>query len=305
MFIQELSPEVQGFKDWLRVNRQLSETSEKNYLIIVNKFLSENPDLEDIDSYNQFLHTHIIKKRSSYALYAIKLFIMYLFPKKTQQDQFLERLIPVKQFKNIKKVRKFVEDKQVHSLINALSETKHRVIAIIQFLTGVRAGDILRLSADDGLQESIHNGKKVLRLNIIGKGEKQNWVFIHNEDAIDLIMNYILSNCGHPDYFFLEMPERRLSEKVNYTDISNLLRYNYYKYWSDFKKAMDIAGIERDKFATHDLRRGFARKVWDKYKDVQILQKILNHENPATTMRYLRSSGLENIDIFKDLQENN
>lgn len=302
MFIQPLNPEVIGFKEWLKVNRQLSDSSIEVYLTIINKFLQSNPDLQDIDSYNDFLQEHIIKKRSSYALFAIKLFILYYFPKKTEQDQLLERLIKLKQFKNIKKIRKFVEDKRIIELINAIKLKKHKVVALIQHLTGVRAGDVLKLDAEQGIQEIIHEDQKTLKLNIIGKGEKQNFVFIHNQDAIDFIMDYVLTHCHHPDYFFLELPERRMSSKINYNKISHLVKYNYNKYLLEFKQAMEIVGIDNDDFATHDIRRCFARNVWDKYKDIEILQRILNHENPATTMRYLKSSGLQNIDIFKDLQ---
>ena len=61
-------------------------------------------------------------------------------------------------------------------------------------------------------------------------------------------------------------------------------------------------GIDVTAFATHDFRRCYARRVWTRYKDVHVLQELLNHVNPATTMRYLKQSGMQNIDYHKEMQ---
>jgi integrase len=62
------------------------------------------------------------------------------------------------------------------------------------------------------------------------------------------------------------------------------------------------AGVDMRMFATHDFRRCFARRVWEKWKDVNILQSVLNHADPKTTLRYLQQSGLRNVDYFKIIQ---
>ena len=74
------------------------------------------------------------------------------------------------------------------------------------------------------------------------------------------------------------------------------------KYYKDLKQAMYKLGIDSKSFATHDYRRCYARRVWTKYKDVHVLQELLNHQNPATTMRYLKQSGMQNIDYHKEMQ---
>jgi len=78
---------------------------------------------------------------------------------------------------------------------------------------------------------------------------------------------------------------------------------NYQWYWIDLKQALNSAGINRDDFATHDFRRCFARRNWDKFKDVLILQKALRHKDPKTTLRYLEQSGLDTIDIHYEMQK--
>jgi len=54
--------------------------------------------------------------------------------------------------------------------------------------------------------------------------------------------------------------------------------------------------LEEINFATFLL---LLRGGWD----VDVLMRILNHEDASTTLRYLRQSGLQNIDVFKEMQE--
>jgi integrase len=80
-------------------------------------------------------------------------------------------------------------------------------------------------------------------------------------------------------------------------------RYSYLMYWWSIREAIEKSGvIDRRFFSTHDFRRCFARKVWEKYKDVDVLKRVLNHEDVSTTLKYLRQSGLQNIDIFQEMQ---
>jgi len=81
-----------------------------------------------------------------------------------------------------------------------------------------------------------------------------------------------------------------------------LKKSNYLRYWKDLKYALNVNGIDKEDFATHDFRRCFARKVWEKEKDVYVLQSLLNHTDPKVTLRYLDQSGLKNIDYHKKMQ---
>jgi integrase len=111
-------------------------------------------------------------------------------------------------------------------------------------------------------------------------------------------MNYIVRNFTDEEYYFIN--ERKfMRQKVNF---NTRYRENYNNYLYDLKQAMDKCGLENDSFATHDYRRCYARRVWEKYKDLFVLQELLNHTDPKTTMRYLKGSGLRNIDYHKEMQ---
>ena len=81
-----------------------------------------------------------------------------------------------------------------------------------------------------------------------------------------------------------------------------MIRMNYMWYWKDLKQALITNGINKKDFATHDLRRCFARRAWERYKDIHVLKNLLNHSKVETTLRYLEQSGLKNIDYFEDMQ---
>ena len=52
------------------------------------------------------------------------------------------------------------------------------------------------------------------------------------------------------------------------------------------KSACKEAGIQA-KIGTHTMRKTFGYHHYKKFKDVVLLQKIFNHSNPQTTLRYI------------------
>ncbi len=61
------------------------------------------------------------------------------------------------------------------------------------------------------------------------------------------------------------------------------------------KSACSDLGLE-EKVGTHTMRKTFGYHYYKKYKDVVMLQKIFNHSNPQTTLRYI---GIEQEQIDK------
>jgi integrase len=289
------------FKHYLVEKTMLSEGSIEIYAGVLNTFLKTNPDIDILESYNNFIIQHSIKKRSTHMYAALKLFIQYKIPEGKLKNEMLEGLIVPPLPRNIKMERKYLSEDQILDVINNIKEKKHKVIALIQTLTGVRAGDILRLKRDNIMPEE-YRGQMVLRVNITGKGGKRNVIFIHDEVAQQIILDYITTTVNHEDYYFLEFPTYRDMKPEKRGNEFHLMRLNYIDYWADLKQALNMNGLDMKDFSTHDFRRCFARRVWERYKDVQILQKLLNHENPAVTLKYLQQSGLQNVDLFKELQ---
>lgn len=291
--------DIAFFEIYLRDRLNFSDSSIYIYIQCMRKFLETNPDLSDIDSYNQFLITFSIKKRNTHYYSILKRFIQWKISDKKLQDKILSDLIRPPIRYDTKTERKHLTEDKILEIINALEKEKHRIVAIIQNLTGVRAGDVLRLKTGNILPEE-YDGKPILRLNIVGKGKKKTTVFLHDEIAQGLVWNYIMKNSGAHNHFFITSHQKNDGEYLE--DIYKLIRLNYWYYWKDMKQALNANGINFNDFATHDFRRCFARRVWEKYKDIQVLQGLLHHKHADTTMRYLAQSGLKNIDYLREMQ---
>ena len=54
------------------------------------------------------------------------------------------------------------------------------------------------------------------------------------------------------------------------------------------------ANIEGN-FGTHTLRKTFGYHFYKQFKDIVMLQKILNHSHPSITLRYI---GIDEDEIF-------
>lgn len=63
--------------------------------------------------------------------------------------------------------------------------------------------------------------------------------------------------------------------------------------WREMKKLCDIAGVERKKVFSHNLRHLFARTFYSIYKDISKLADILGHSSVETTRIYLKESYIE------------
>lgn len=290
--------ELAEFEQWL-LNRGLSQSSVYQYVKAVQKFvLQGNPDIEEIENYNEFILEYAIKKRSLYYYDALKIFLKYVFKDNAQKkNQMLRQLLKPNKNTDIKRTRRILDDETKEQVIKLLKDYKHRIIARIQNETGVRAGDILRLKRGTISYEA-YQDKTVMRLDVTGKGDKHYVKWIFDENIQNQIHLYITSHMVDDEYYFLDRG------KVNKGSTIHIIqRTNYHHYWSDMKQSMNILGIDFKDWSSHDFRRGFARRVWQKTKDPVLLKEAMNHSQFDTTLLYLRNSGVQVQDLQNMLNE--
>jgi integrase len=286
------------FDSYLQEKHNLAGASRYKYVKCLEFFMLKSPDIDNIDDYNKFIIERSIKKRSNYVYSVLKSFIKFYVKDANKRTQMIENLIRPELHTTVKQERRYLTEKEIVNVINNLKDEKHKIIALIQDLTGVRAGDVLRMRRGSIVPE-IYEEVNVLKLIITGKGNKRNVVYIHEEMIQKLILNFIITNVYPTGYYFMEDKVIK-SDKTFYE--RKLYKGNHMRYYRDLKSALELSGIAAKDFATHDYRRCFARRVWTRYKDVQVLQNLLNHQNPATTMRYLAQSGLKNVEYHKQMQ---
>jgi integrase len=288
------------FEMWMREKKNLAASTIYYYRKAAIRFLAKNPNLMNAQLYNDFLIDVSIRKRCSYYYAALRSFLEFKIPDINMRRKVLDGILKPPERMDIKKERTYLSEKDILSVVNNISEPRYAIIALIQSLTGVRAGDVMRLKRGEIVSEE-YKGKPVLRLNITGKRAKRNVVFIHDPIAQDIVMNFITTYNSLTSHYFLTFKRRKGREEAIKNEFK-LLRNCYDSYLVELKKALEAAHVDKTKFASHDFRRCFARRAWEKWMDLTVLQKLLGHQNINTTVRYLQSSGLQNIDYSYEMQ---
>ncbi|GAG83094.1 unnamed protein product, partial [marine sediment metagenome] len=200
-------------------------------------------------------------------------------------------------------------------VINNIQKEKHRVVALFQMFTGCRVGDILKMEKGT-IKYDTYKDKKILMLNIIGKGQKINPTRILNPLIIDIVADFIqlgqetktkkniLFNDSvlQDDYYFLDRPVGIKGQIIGSKNLQTLYGSNYTRYTNDLKQALNNSGIDEKDYSSHCWRKDFAQDVWKINKDILELQALLRHSSIETTRRYLTSSGVQHIATLEKIQ---
>ena len=292
--------DVPLFEKWLKEERMISDSTIYVYKHSLSRFLSKNPDIDNVNTYNDFILEVSIKKRCPHYYNALKNYLNFKFDKKTY-EAISEKLLKPKMKDDLKRERKHLSEDKLLEVINYMENYKHKVIALLCTSTGVRVGDVLRMTRGN-LTTEFMNKKTVLKVTLLGKGKRKKIAWIYDDTIQEIVMDYVTHNKNVGDYYFLQLGT--MKHRMGREDDENMLvKMNYLWYWHDLKQSLKTAGIDKKDFSTHDFRRCFARRVWEKWKDVYILQRLLNHSDPKATMRYLRKSGLDTADYYLEMQQ--
>ena len=274
---------IKNFKNYLKIERNLSENTINSYLFDLQKlniFLEENnfssnPSYIKESTLKKFVYEISKKiKPSSQAriISGIKRFFDFLI---------LENILNENPLQNIEtpkigsKLPTTLTVKEIDKLIDSIdikSKNKIRNKAIIEILysCGLRVSELITLKVSDlYFNESI--------IKVTGKGNKERFVPI-SKGAIKYIEKYLNEirifqkiKKGSEDTLFLN--ERG----------SGLSRVMIYIILNDLKIKAEI----NKKIGPHTLRHSFATHLLENGADLITIQNMLGHENIVTTERYL------------------
>ena len=169
------------FMMYLNEKTNLSESSVNLYTESIKSFLGGNPDIDKLEDYNNYIIKYAVKSRSTYVYAALKHFIKYLGLDTNLRESLFDSMIKP-EIKDPITTRVFLNESKRIEVINNLEREKHQVIALLQTMTGVRAGDVLRLRKGRVFYEE-EDGKPIVRLELIGKRKKKISTHIYNKDA--------------------------------------------------------------------------------------------------------------------------
>ncbi len=141
---------------------------------------------------------------------------------------------------------------------------RNRLIFVFGINSGLRISDILGLNVNDVFGKSYVE----IREKKTGKYKR----FPLNQKLRDLLENYL--------------DGQKISSKPLFMGkkLGRLHRSQVYRF---LKKACNEVGITNINIGTHTMRKSFGYFFYKQYNDVVLLQKILNHSSPSTTLRYI------------------
>jgi integrase len=247
---------LEEFLNYLRTQTSLSERSIKFYYWLVRKFLAEFRE-DSLENMNAFIKAYPLSKFA----------FMYYLRFKNRENEYV-KLIKTKT-RLVEKEGVFLSREKLLKIVESIQDDIYRMVALLQYLTGARAHEILKLKKEDFKIEN-----EMLKIKLIGKGGYERVVFIP-QNYKQIIWQFV-SNYSR-EYPFLKGENKSL-EKLVYN--------NYIYYYMELKKAAASLGYE--KFATHDFRRNFVNDIFSQTQDIRIAKNLIGHARMETTLRYLK-----------------
>jgi len=275
----------------------LQQSTIKQYIWCIEYYMKSGFNLNSIEDYNGVLVDHSVKKRSNIFYSAFKRFIRFYVEDASQKAKMTKALIFPK-IVSPNRHRKFLDFKERKRVITQLLKEKHKLMARIQFYTGCRVREVLKLEKGDIYYEE-YEGRCAMILNITQKGGQKAPIWILDKNLEEDIDAYTLSDWVDWKYYFIDRNE---SNKTTVDDLT-YLKTNYVWYWRDLKQAIAKCGYEFKDWATHDFRRGIAGDSWSATHDLMAVKRVLRHKRIDTTERYLVNSGMQNNELLDRLKD--
>ncbi len=243
---------------------------------------------ERIEKFIQDLQTKQYAPKSiARKLSAIKEFCKFLYSEKIIKDNPASNILTPKQQKPLPK---FLSAEEILQIIQkAFSQKDYRywrigVMIELMYATGLRVSELVNLP-----ETSINYNKGLI--TVLGKGNKERVVPIASralaalQDYENLRKEFIKNKKSSPWLF------------PSLISISgHLTRDAFYK---DLKKLAIDCGIYPSRVSPHVLRHSFATHLLNNDADLRSVQKMLGHENIATTEIYTHISSQKLGDIVR------
>ena len=274
-----------GFKNFLLIDKSLSENTLEAYLRDVNSFLQylndnfyeiPNPaevKMEHVQEFLIYLNDNKVMNERSQArcLSGIKSFYKYLLYEDVIDYNPLELVKSPSIVRKLPQVLSFEEIEMIENVLDVSIAKNFRDRAMIETLysCGLRVSELVNLKLSN-----LRFDDKIIFVH--GKGDKQRIVPI-GRYAIKLIKFYVEYNRvsldiqkGHEDYVFLNQKGKRLTRIYVFSMI---------------KQAAEKAGIKK-KISPHTFRHSFATHLLEGGADLRAIQMMLGHESITTTEIY-------------------
>lgn len=286
----ELASHIQGFLEYLEVEKGFSPLTLRNYAHYLKRFLkwmqkeTHSPSLQDIQQeritkYRLWLARlkqngqYLTRKTQGYHIIALRSFLRWLI--KTGKEVLSPDKIdlPKPETKDIR----FLTGHQIDRLLGAPSPSsiigkRDRAILEVLFSTGLRVSELVSLDRDQ-----IDLVRK--EFSVIGKGGRLRTVFL-SKRASDALRIYFSARSDKYKPVFIRHKGRSSPEMTN-----DEMRLTPRSVQRLIKKYAKKIGLPKE-VTPHVIRHSFATDLLMAGADIRSVQEMLGHKNIATTQIY-------------------
>ena len=272
---------IENFKNFLRLERGLSQNSINSYEYDLNLFknylksnsINISPLECNSETIKRYLYSELSTKKTrsmARGISALKSYYNYLV---------FENLIKISPLSDIdtpkleKKLPEVLTENEILKIINSIDDNhpfsiRNKAIIEVLYGTGIRVSELTDIKLSNIFFE-----EKILKVK--GKGDKERFVPIGNvaSNSIKIYLEERISNKIEPKYsdvLFLNRYGRQLTRAMIFKIIKDLC---------------EVSGIKK-KISPHSLRHSFATHMLKNGADLRSIQLILGHESITTTEIY-------------------
>jgi integrase/recombinase XerD len=277
----ETREELNKLKYWMQ-HRRYSRVSVSNYINTLQSFLRRyhvknlsELEYETLIKFNRefILERHLSSSYQNTLASALKLLLGVVENRPFEPDQ-------VERPRREHKLPNVLSKEEVKLILNALKNSKHRLMLRIIYACGLRAGELLNLKPEDIMRD-----RELLHIKN-AKGKKDRIVPIPAVliDEIDAYRKYQVGDV----YLFSGQQKHEPYSSRSLQII--------------FKDALERAGITRPA-TLHWLRHSYATHLLERGTDIRYIQELLGHNSTKTTMIYTHVSKKALIEIRSPLED--
>jgi integrase/recombinase XerD len=283
MFAKKLENEIENFKDYLLLEKNLSQNTIESYIYDIKKFCDYAGNIDNKKSIDEnFIENYLIEcsmqelSPTTIARYlsSLKSFFAFLYDEKVILKNPTQNIEGPHIFRSLPTYLS-VEDinKLLSFPIKKSSDLRDKAMFELMYSSGLRVSEVIELKLSNiDFAESF--------LLISGKGNKERLVPF-GERAYKLLWEYIYNvrklylKPQSTNYVFINV---RFGTKLSRMGI-----------WKILKKHVISQNIEKH-IKPHTLRHSFATHLLENGADLRTVQELLGHSDISTTTIYTQVS---------------
>lgn len=277
---ETVSPLVQSFSDWMRLHRDVAETTLANRLPLVKEFLAALGD--DAAAYDATRVRAFIFRRASRngrgraksIVGTVRMFLRFLATNGYCSPDLVAAVPTIAHWK-LSSLPRYISARDIQRLIATCDPatpagSRDRAVILLLARLGLRAGDVRNL-------RMTHIDWSRGRLRVMGKGRCETWLPLP-QDAGDALLHYLEQDrpAIDDDHVFLRV-HAPIGPFPSSGPISKLVR-----------RAIKRAGIETPSMGAHMLRHSAATAMLRQGVSLDVIGAVLRHRCIESTAHYAK-----------------